>query len=169
MAITLWRRLLAVSMVGAGLLAAGSAHADAVKSRWQHLDPFVFGEGSQEVVIFTAPSCPFCRQLVDHLPALAEDYRVVVLPISFISHDAQRIRLMACAEDAEAAARAYLLHQDVMLPQKDNCDLSGVKARFEEAKSQGVSMVPFIIRPDGQISRGLRPDLLDWLAQGTKR
>lgn len=160
--------LLAFLLVSIVVLGTDSGQADPASGRWQHLDPFVFGEGDHDVVIFTAPSCPFCRQLVDHLPTLAEDYRVIVLPISFMSHDAQRIRLMACAKDKDAAARAYLLHQDVMLPQQEECDLSGVKARFDEAKTQSVSVVPFIIRPDGQVSRGLRPDLFSWLKQGTK-
>lgn len=163
---TNWRWLAMALMAWISLLGPSPAQAGEANDRWHNLAPFVFGEGDQEVVIFTAPSCPFCRQLVDYMPTLAEHYRVVVLPISFISYDAQRIRAMACAQDKSAAARAYLLHQDVVLPQQDPCDLSAVEARFAEAKKRRVSAVPFIIRPDGQSSAGLRPDLMAWLARG---
>ncbi|MGI9499765.1 MAG: thioredoxin fold domain-containing protein [Geminicoccaceae bacterium] len=163
---TIWRWTALVLATWISLVGPSAAQAGKTSDPWHDLAPFVFGEGEQEVVIFTAPSCPFCRQLVDFMPTLAERYRVVVLPISFISYDAQRIRAMACAQDKSAAARAYLLHQDVVLPQQDPCDLSAVEARFAEAKKRRVSAVPFIIRPDGRSSAGLRPDLMAWLAQG---
>ena len=119
--------------------------------------------------MFTAPSCPYCRQLIDHLPALAERYRVIVLPISFTSYDAQRVRALACAADQDAAARAFLLHQDVILPQQEPCDLDADQSPLRRSRSPAnVTAVPFIIRSDGNVSQGLRPDLDAWLARGTK-
>jgi len=116
------RRFMAV----AGLLAFAVptlAFAGSATVNWDKFAPLIFGDGSDEVVVFTAPSCPYCRQLIDHLPALAKRYRVIVLPISFTSYDAQRVRALACAADQDAAARALLLHQDVILPQQEPCDL----------------------------------------------
>jgi hypothetical protein len=106
---------------------------------------------------------------MDQLPALAERYRVLILPISFTSYDAQRVRMLACAADQEAAARTLLLHQDVRLPQQEPCDLSAVEARYEKARALGVASVPFIVRSDGGISQGLRPDLAAWLAREARR
>jgi thiol:disulfide interchange protein DsbC len=143
---------------------AGSASAS-----WDRFAPFVFGKGSDEIVVFTAPSCPYCRQLIDHVPHLTERYRVVLLPISFTTYDAQRVRALACAKDQGAAAQALLLHQDVILPQMEPCDLAPVAARFVEAERRRITGVPFIIRSDGAVSRGLRPDLDAWLARGAER
>lgn len=136
---------------------------------WDSLAPFVFGEAAEELVMFTAPSCPYCRLLMDQVPALSGRYRVIVLPISFTGYDAQRVRALACAADQDAAAQTLLLHQDVLLPQKEPCDLGPVQARYREATRMGVTMVPVIIRPDGEISLGWRPDLADWIAQGVSR
>jgi hypothetical protein len=106
---------------------------------------------------------------MDQLPVLAERYRLLILPISFTTYDAQRVRMLACAVDQEAAARTLLLHQDVRLPQREPCDLSAIQARYEKAQERGVASVPFIVRSDGKISRGLRPDLTAWLAGGARR
>ena len=155
----------------AGLLALGLpgiAFASSA-SEWHDLAPIVVGEGDDEVAIFTAPSCPVCRKLMDQLPALAERYRILILPISFTTYDAQRVRMLACAADQEAAARTLLLHQDVRLPQREPCDLTAIQARYERARALGVGAVPFIVRSDGRISRGLRPDLMAWLARGARR
>ena len=150
------------------LVGSAVAHGGVSAGEWDQFAPIVLGEGRDEIVVFTAPSCPYCRQLIDHLPALAERYRVIVLPISFTSYDAQRVRAMACAEDQNAAARAFLLHQDIILPQQEPCDLGGIEARYAEAQRRRVPAVPFIIRSDGEVSQGLRPDLDAWLARGTK-
>ena len=155
----------------AGLLALGLpgiATSSSVND-WHDLAPIVVGDDGEEVAIFTAPSCPVCRKLMDQLPALAQRYRILILPISFTTYDAQRVRMLACAVDQEAAARTLLLHQDVRLPQQEPCDLSAIRARYEKAQELGVASVPFIVRPDGKISRGLRPDLTAWLARGDRR
>ncbi len=138
-------------------------------SEWHDLAPIVVGDSGQEIAIFTAPSCPVCRKLMDQLPTLAERYRVLILPISFTTYDAQRVRMLACAVDQEAAARTLLLHQDVRLPQRKPCDLTSIQARYERARVLGVASVPFIVRSDGGISRGLRPDLMAWLARGSRQ
>jgi len=158
-------------MAVAGLLAFAIptlALAGSATKNWDRFAPLVFGDGRNEVVVFTAPSCPYCRQLIDHLPALAERYRVIVLPISFTSYDAQRVRAIACAADQDAAVRAFLLHQDVILPQQEPCDLDAIRARYADADRRRITAVPFIIRSDGEVSQGLRPDLDAWLARGTK-
>ncbi len=146
-----------------GIATASSA------SDWLDLAPIVIGDDGDEVAIFTAPSCPVCRKLMDQLPALAERYRILILPISFTTYDAQRVRMLACAVDQEAAARTLLLHQDIKLPQREPCDLSAIQARYEKARKLGVTSVPFIVRSDGGVSRGLRPDLVAWLARGARR
>ena len=158
-------------MAAACLMALASpaaAHAGSATGGWDRFAPIVLGRGQDEFVVFTAPSCPYCRQLIDYLPALAERYRIIVLPISFTSYDARRVRAMACATDHDAAVRAFLLHQDIILPQRDLCDLGRIEARYAEAKRRRIVAVPFIIRSDGDVSRGLRPDLDAWLARGTK-
>ena len=158
-------------MAAACLLALASpvaVHAGSATGGWDRFAPIVLGRGHDEVVVFTAPSCPYCRQLIDHLPALAERYRVIILPISFTSYDARRVRAMACAADHDATVRAFLLHQDIILPQEKPCDLARIEARYAEAKRRRIAAVPFIIRSDGNVSQGLRPDLDAWLARGTK-
>ena len=165
---TMSRRRWLASLI-ASLILASPTCAPAGSASWDRFAPFVFGEGSDEIVVFTAPSCPYCRQLIDHVPHLAKRYRVVLLPISFTGYDAQRVRAMACAEDQEAAAQTLLLHQDIILPQAEPCDLAPVAERYAEAERQRIIAVPFIIRSDGAVSRGLRPDLDAWLAQGAER
>ena len=160
------RRLALLGLLALGLpgIAIASSASD-----WHDLAPIVVGEGGEEVAIFTAPSCPVCRKLMDQLPALAERYRVLILPISFTTYDAQRVRMLACAADQEAAARTLLLHQDIRLPQREPCDLTAIQARYERARALGVASVPFIVRSDGRISQGLRPDLAAWLSRGARR
>lgn len=162
------RRRLASLMAMFVLASPTSALASSASASWDRFAPFVFGEGSDEIVVFTAPSCPYCRQLIDHVPHLAKRYRVLLMPISFTTYDAQRVRAMACAEDQEAAAQALLLHQDVILPQTEPCDLASVATRYAEAARRRITAVPFIIRSDGAVSRGLRPDLDAWLARGAR-
>lgn len=165
-------RTLAVAcqaVLAAAIIAPSSSLAGP-PGTWGAFAPFVFGEATNDdLVIFTAPSCPYCRMLMDQIPALSSQYRVIVLPISFSGYDAQRVRALACAADQDAAAQTLLLHQDILLPQKEPCDLRAVQARYQEATRLGVTMVPVIIRSDGGISRGWRPDLADWLARGTSR
>ncbi|MEZ5934840.1 MAG: thioredoxin fold domain-containing protein [Alphaproteobacteria bacterium] len=168
MTTTPWRGRIAILASLLALATPSLAIGGSTSGQWDRFAPFVFGDGRDEVVVFTAPSCPFCRQLIDRLPTIAKRYRVIVLPISFTGYDAQRVRAMACADDQEAAARAFLLHQDVILPQREPCDLRAVEARYAEAVRQGVVAVPFIIRSDGAISRGLRADLGAWLARGSE-
>ena len=152
------------------LLAVGTTPSLAEQQgSWAGLAPFVYGDAADELVIFTAPSCPYCRMLMDQIPALSERYRVIVLPISFSIHDARRVRALACAEDQEAAAQLLRLHQDILLPQRKPCDLQAVHARYQEAARRGVVMVPFIIRPDGEVSRGWRLDLAAWIAGGASK
>ena len=167
MSTTSRRRRLAFLM--ASLVLASPTSALAGSASWDRFAPFVFGGGSDEIVVFTAPSCPYCRQLINQMPHLAKRYRVTLLPISFTTYDAQRVRAMACAEDHEAAVQALLLHQDVILPQAEPCDLGPVAARYTEAERRQITAVPFIIRSDGAVSRGLRPDLDAWLARGAER
>lgn len=168
MTITSWRGQLVGAASLLALIAPSVVFGGSTLGDWDRFAPLVFGDGSDDVIVFTAPSCPYCRQLIDYLPVLAERYRVIVLPISFTTYDAQRVRAMACAADQDAAAQALLLHQDVILPQNEPCDLSAVKARYAEAKRRRVAAVPFIIRSDDEVSQGLRPDLDVWLAGGTR-
>lgn len=175
---TRWRRAairLAVLSALAAMMSPDGSLAESplpishgANSAWEDFAPFVYGDKGPEVVVFTAPSCPYCRQLLDYVPTLAERYRVIILPIWFTGYDAQRIRAMACAKNPDAAARSLLLHQDVVLPQREPCDVQKAIARYEEAQRRGVAAVPTIIRSDGQVSQGLRPDLVTWLAQGAK-
>ena len=49
------------------------------------------------------------------------------------------MRALACAADQDAAARAFLLHQDVILPQQEPCDLDAIRARYAEADRRRVT------------------------------
>lgn len=133
---------------------------------WADLDPFVFGTGEREVVAFVAPSCPHCQYLLDRLDQLGEHYRFLIMPIALAPHEQPAVMALACAADRQAAATALRLHQTLAMPKDPNCDIRPLHRRVTVANLLGVNAVPFLIRSDGQISRGLPRDLEAWLDQG---
>lgn len=131
---------------------------------WPDLAPLPVGRGSQDVVIFVAPTCPACTQLLDQLPAFEDRYRFLLLPIPIGGDSGELVRHLACAQDPAAAAKALMDHDPRRtLPQRADCDAGPVHKRLVAAQVLQVTSVPWLIRADGRVHPGVPQDLAGWL------
>ena len=131
---------------------------DALEIDFAKLVTVYLGAGSHQVTVFVSPGCPACAKALDALAAMGDRYtaRVVVVP----RRDAvAAVRRIDCAA-APGRRRALLLGAnmpDGTAPSPAVCP--GTRARITStlltARVIGVDRVPFVIAPDGRISKGL--------------
>lgn len=132
------------------------------------LRPLTYGMGKERVTVFVDPKCPWCAKLMKQVrnePELARRYAFDFIAIPVLGPESQRlVRELGCAKDREAALRA-LMHEDYGKPleQQKPCDLKPIQKAMVTAQLLGIHGVPYTIRADGRVSRGLPADLIGWL------
>lgn len=137
----------------------------------EDIDPFYFGNGPKEVTVFVDPFCPYCGQLFDEMigdASYAKDYTFTILTVPFLGENSTKaVNALSCAEDRERAVDA-LLRKDKrwMMAQQlpEDCNVQPVLQRTILSQMLGVSGVPYIIGPEGGISRGMPPNLKTFLS-----
>ncbi|WP_166255991.1 disulfide isomerase DsbC N-terminal domain-containing protein [Marinobacter salicampi] len=135
---------------------------------FDQLGALTIGAGSKIVHVVTDPKCSACKKLNDQMQDLSSEYtfKVLVLPaLGEMSREASK--KIACTQDREAAAKAFLANQvdDLDLPQ--NCNMDAYKQALLVADYIRVREVPFLIGPNDFVNRGLPQDLETWLASSS--
>lgn len=128
------------------------------------LQPLKTGAGDKQVLVFVDPRCPHCHALLQQALQLTETYTFQLLPVPVLGPDSERqVRQLACASDRAAAAHALVSGRVKGLVQAEDCDLQPMQRTLVTAQILGVQGVPFVIAPDGRVSRGRPDDLAAWL------
>lgn len=131
-------------------------------------NPLSFGTGSERVTVFVDPKCPWCAKLMKQMKDrsdLATQYTFDIVALPMLGSDSQRIvRELGCAKDRGAALKA-LMDEDYSKPlaQNKECDLKPIQKAMVTAQTLGIVGVPFVIRGDGLVQRGMPADLAGWL------
>ncbi|BCI98417.1 hypothetical protein VNKP15269_C54110 (plasmid) [Klebsiella pneumoniae] len=121
------------------------------------LQPAVWGSGPEKVMIFIDPNCQYCHATLKELADLdPKKYTVNVISLGALGEDSKkRNQELYCASDRYRADRAIISGDNkTKFVQVKNCDQSAMIRRNITAQVLGVSMVPFIIRDDGNYSIG---------------
>ncbi len=136
---------------------------------WNDLAPVSFGDGDEDVVVFSDPRCPTCEALIHRLRSFEDRYRIVVLQIPILGEASGRIvKTVHCAQDADAA-RAVVRDgaPAAKLAVRPDCDGEAILRRIATAQLIGLQGVPFMIHaPSGRFIEGEPDDLAAWLEAG---
>ncbi|EOC0012248.1 DsbC family protein [Cronobacter turicensis] len=121
------------------------------------LQPAVWGNGPEKIMIFTDPNCPYCHEVLNGLADLDPNkYTVSVVSLGALGEASKkRNQELYCATDRYRADRAIISgDRTTRFDQVKDCDQTAMIRRNITAQVLGVSMVPFIIRGDGHYSIG---------------
>ncbi|MXR36635.1 DsbC family protein [Craterilacuibacter sinensis] len=118
----------------------------------------VRGNGSRQLVVFSDPDCPFCKQLERESIAKLDNVTVYtfLLPLAQLHPDAERkSRAIWCSKDP-AKTWAGFMREGKALPDNVNCDapLAEVAALAEKF---GISGTPALIFANGDLVPGAIP------------
>jgi thiol:disulfide interchange protein DsbC len=128
------------------------------------LQALTLGEGAEEVLIFVDPRCPHCHALLKQADQLQFRYTFRILPVAVLGPESEhQVRQLGCALEPAAALLALTSGRFAGLPQRADCDLAPLQRTLVTAQLLGVKGVPFIVAPDGRISRGRPHSLREWL------
>lgn len=130
------------------------------------LEPYYLGEGPT-TIIFVDPLCPYCKQLLAELPAHLDKHRFAVVPVGIMSPDSIKIANdLSCAEDQKAARAQLMLGEYAPLHQRSGCDNEVQAIRLVTTQLFAIRQVPFLLRSDGLIQRGMpQAGLAAWLEE----
>jgi thiol:disulfide interchange protein DsbC len=143
-------------------------HLDRMGIQVAELGPLTYGTGRERITVFVDPKCPWCAKLMKQVkdkPELAKQYTFDFIAIPVLGPASQRlVRELGCATDRQAALNA-LMREDYGKPLEQNksCDLKPIQKAMTTAQILGIHGVPYTIRADGMVSRGLPADLIGWL------
>lgn len=129
------------------------------------LDPYKFGTGEQQVMVFVDPYCPACSDLLAEMPAESTEYTFNVVPVGLLGEKSRNtVFNLSCAIDQDAARAQIKNKQFSDLKMDPNCKLDLTTRRMLSAQLLGVTSLPFVIRDDGLVSRGMPSEgLVKWL------
>jgi thiol:disulfide interchange protein DsbC len=130
----------------------------------EQLNPYYIGSGTQTVTVFVDPLCPYCKELLAQLQRLAR-FRFAVVPIGIMGPQSIKIaNELACARDQGAAFAQLRTGDYSTLAQRPACDTGDQVRRLITAQLFGIRQVPFLLRHDGLVQRGMpRAGLFAWL------
>ncbi|MGE0383523.1 MAG: DsbC family protein [Gammaproteobacteria bacterium] len=135
------------------------------------LQPLVVGHGSETVVVFVDPHCPYCQAVLRAAAALEDRYTFKIVLVPVLGPQSQQVvRQMGCLPAAQRADLVQRLRAEGLgdLPAAPaDCDLAPIQRAMVSAQLLGVDAVPFLIAPDGRIRKGRPDDLAAWLAPPT--
>jgi thiol:disulfide interchange protein DsbC len=153
-------------------LEAGTRLAARIDLKRLGLDPAALGaldlgSGEREVVVFVDPRCPYCRRLLEQLPAFTEQYRFRLVPLPVLGPESETavVRLNCLAERDPAAAREALLagSADQLPKPEGTCGQAPAQRALVTAQLLGLAAVPYLIAPDGRLQQGVPANLEAWL------
>lgn len=131
-------------------------------------DAIHFGSGSQKLIVFSDPDCPYCKQLEKELLNLqGVEILLYPFPIAQLHPNAVSVsKRIWCATDRGNAWRDYLLSGKLDVPsqQSANC-ATPIERNIESAARLGINATPTLISSDGRIASGTRSasEIMKWI------
>lgn len=122
----------------------------------------VRGNGQRQLIVFSDPDCPFCKQLEKELAKLDNvTVYTFLYPLVSLHPDAERkSRQIWCSND-RVAAWDGLMRDGKALSGSDNCS-NPVADNIELGRKLGFSGTPTLVFPDGRTVPGaLRAEAID--------
>ena len=128
------------------------------------LNTISFGHGPKDVVLFVDPRCGVCHKLIGEAKPLAEEYTFKIVVIPALGDESNQLaKALHCAKDKTNALDALLNNTLGTLPSKSPCDPAQYDQTLMTAHLIGIQGVPFVIAPDGRVSKGRPNNLKAWL------
>lgn len=128
------------------------------------LNTVSMGHGDQEVVVFVDPQCAVCHHLMDDAKLLVAEYTFKFIVIPALGAESNRLaKGLYCAKDKTHALDALMNNTLDSLVSKATCDPSQYDQTLLTAHFIGIAGVPFVVAPDGRISKGRPNNLQSWL------
>ena len=129
----------------------------------QDLFHVTYGKGTKEVIVFMAPGCPHCKNTIEKMKGLEEEYTFQIVPLPILgkeSIESTKKLLTAAEKNPEIALSAVLSDKYDNLPDFDpKTDLQGLQKSMIAAQILGLKGVPFIISPSFKTFKGEPKDL----------
>ncbi|MDY6470084.1 MAG: hypothetical protein SPK70_03325 [Succinivibrio dextrinosolvens] len=121
------------------------------------------GHGKDKVVIWVAPTSPYTKKIMEEAIALAQSedggrytFYFVVIPADTAESFDLTKRFMCAREEGNSKIGNLLLEDALDTLPKGDCPLSKAFEKTMVYKSlSDVDLVPFIVAPDGRVSRGM--------------
>ncbi|RCI21512.1 DsbC family protein [Klebsiella pneumoniae] len=128
------------------------------------LNTVSMGRGDKEVVVFVDPRCAVCHQLMGDAKSLVDDYTFKFIVIPALGAESNRLaKNLYCAKDKTHALDALMNNTLGSLPSKETCDPGQYDQTLLTAHFIGIEGVPFVVAPDGRVSKGRPKNLKSWL------
>lgn len=119
-------------------------------------DAIHMGSGSEKLIIFTDPDCPFCRQLEPELAKL-HDVNISIYEMPLVSLHPNSARVSQdiwCSANKASVWDDYLQHD--IAPKTKDCD-NPIARNLALANQLHISGTPALIFPDGTVHMGYLP------------
>lgn len=131
------------------------------------------GKGKRVVTVFLDPRCGWCHKLLEEIEAdgkFFDDYRLDIIVTAVLGDVSARLaRTIACA-DVDDAAKYKAFREGARaveaLKQKSVCTNDAYDLTMLTLGTLGINASPFIVAPDGRISRGKPVNLRAFLEPG---
>ncbi|KGM26744.1 disulfide isomerase [Photorhabdus luminescens] len=128
------------------------------------LNTLSMGRGDKEVVVFVDPRCAVCHKLMDESKSLVDEYTFKFVVIPALGAESNRLaKGLYCAKDKTNALDAFMNNTLASLPSKETCDPGQYDQTLLTAHFIGIEGVPFVVAPDGRVSKGRPKNLKSWL------
>lgn len=128
------------------------------------LNSVSMGAGDKEVVVFVDPLCAVCHKLLDEAKAQVEKFTFKIIVIPALGEESNRLaKSLYCAKDKSSALDALMNNNLGSLPSKVPCDPGQYDQTLLTAHFLGIEGVPFVVAPDGRVSKGRPKNLKSWL------
>jgi thiol:disulfide interchange protein DsbC len=129
---------------------------------------FQFGEGDDEVVIFSDPYCDICQDMLAEAKEISEtnnQYRFSIVQVPALGESSlPAVQKMWCGGAEEDVLLTASITGDLStFKDKGECDYTKMGGAFVSADMLGVDAVPTLIGPDGHLARGLNTSLKEYL------
>ncbi|WP_304526739.1 thioredoxin fold domain-containing protein [Halomonas sp. I5-271120] len=131
---------------------------------------FQFGEGEQDVVIFTDPNCEICQGVMGQAKDIAEandQYKFSVVQLPALGESSMPdVQRMWCGDAPESELLVSSITGEVSnIDRSPSCDTGRMAQAFVGADMIGIDVVPMIIAPDGHLARGLNTSFSTFLEE----
>ena len=128
------------------------------------------GEGQKVITVFLDPLCGWCHRLLREIQedkAFLKEYRLDLIVAAVLGEQSRKLaRLIACADATDQQKYEALLagaRTIETLKQKSDCKGEALARTELTLGAMGITASPFVIAPDGRISRGKPTVLRDFL------
>ncbi|ATW30854.1 disulfide isomerase (plasmid) [Candidatus Williamhamiltonella defendens] len=128
------------------------------------LNTVSMGHGDKEVVLFVDPRCAVCHEVINDAQSLVSEYTFKIVVIPALGAESNRLaKNLYCAKEKTHALDALMNNTLGTLPSKETCDPGQYDQTLLTAHFIGIEGVPFVVAPDGRVSKGRPKSLKSWL------